>query len=202
MRRFVVIGQRATASADFSLLDVPGTAGRLDLLLRFLRAALLVSHGLRRDTQVYLALYGGPEAPRALRFDGATARFVRPDERSLATLVQKSLAAAPRAPRGAGFVEVRPGVFRAEDGLEAVLADLGPGETYALEEGAPDLRAATLDLANPVFFVGDAQGFAPEVRARIAALGARPLGAGPVSLHAEDAVTVVVNELDRRAASR
>src|SRR5215207_1855813 len=105
MRRFVVIGQRATASPEFSLLDIPGTSGRLDVLLRCVRAALLVSHGLRRDVVVYLVLQGGPRAPRTVRIDGATARFVRPDERSLATLVQKSLAAAPD---GTGFATVRP----------------------------------------------------------------------------------------------
>ena len=58
-RRFVVIGQSATASPDFSLVDIAGTSGRLDVLLRCLRAALLVSHGLRRDTVVYLVLLGG-----------------------------------------------------------------------------------------------------------------------------------------------
>jgi tRNA pseudouridine-54 N-methylase len=38
------------------------------------------------------------------------------------------------------------------------------------------------------------------VRDELAAIGAIPLGLGPVSVHAEDAVTLVVNELDRRAA--
>src|SRR3954470_1143092 len=99
MRRFVVIGQRATASPNFSLLDLPSTSGRLDVLLRCLRAALLVSHGVRRDTVVYLVLLGGPGAPRTLRVDGATAKFLRPDERSLAVLAQKALA-APLAGEG------------------------------------------------------------------------------------------------------
>src|SRR5262245_20269818 len=92
MRRFVVVGQKASASPDFSLDDLPATSGRLDVLLRCLRAALLVSHGLREDTIVYLVLQGGPRAPRALRIEGAAARFVRPDERSLAVLVKKVLA--------------------------------------------------------------------------------------------------------------
>src|SRR5690349_10799605 len=149
MRRLVVIGQRATASADFSLDDLPGTSGRLDVLLRCLRAALLVSHGLRRDAVVYLVLLGGPRAPRALRVEGAAARFVRPDERSLATLVKKSLATAPE---GAGFVTVRPGVAIAEGGLEAVLDDLGPMTPYLLEEHAPDIRDCALGSGDAVFF--------------------------------------------------
>src|SRR5581483_10431083 len=103
------------------------TSGRLDVLLRCVRAALLVSHGVRQDTVVYLVLLGG--APRTLRFDGATARFVRPDEGSMATLVQKSLAAADAAGacRGAGFAIVRPreGIAVAAGGLGAVVADAG-----------------------------------------------------------------------------
>jgi tRNA pseudouridine-54 N-methylase len=34
----------------------------------------------------------------------------------------------------------------------------------------------------------------------MAALGAQPLGVGPRSLHAEDAITIVSNEIDRREA--
>ncbi len=205
-RRFVVLGQTATASPDFSLVNLPASSGRLDVLLRCLRAALMVSHGLRRDTVVYLVLLGGPQAPRTIRIDGATARYLRPDERSLAVLVQKVLAAPieieieiEAATAGARFVEVRPGVAIAEGGLDTVLADLGTATLYLLEEGAPDAREATLDAVDCAFFLGDHLGFDETTRARLAALGATPLGVGPVSVHADDAVVLVVNELDRRA---
>jgi tRNA (pseudouridine54-N1)-methyltransferase len=196
MRRFIVLGQKATASADFSLINLPASSGRLDVLLRCLRAALLYSHGLRRDTVVYLVLLGGPRAPRSLRIDGATARFLRPDERSLAVMAQKALAAPVE---GTGFVVVRPGIAVAEGGLDAVLADLGPASLYVLEEGAADLRDVPLDAPDPAFFLGDHVGFDELTRARLAALGAIPVGVGPVSVHADDAVVLVVNELDRRA---
>ena len=202
-RRFVIIGQEASASPEFSLLDLPGTSGRLDVLLRCLRAALLVSHGVRRDTIVYLVLHGGPAAPRVLRIDGAEIRFVRPDERALALLVQKALGrelpeAAPNA-----FVTIRPGLARASGDLEAVLADVGPGAVaYVLEEDARDVRELPPTDADVVVFVGDNHGFSAATRARIAALGATPVGIGPLSLHADDAITVVSNELDRRRAVR
>jgi tRNA (pseudouridine54-N1)-methyltransferase len=195
MRRFVVIGQKASGSPDFSLLDLPATSGRLDVLLRCLRAALLVSHGVRRDTTAYLVLLGDEAAPRVLRVDGAAVRFLRPDERSLATLVQKALAAARE---GAGFVSVRPGIAVAEGGLETVLGDIGPASLYVLEEGAANLRGATLDVGDPVFFVGDHAGFDEPTRARLASLGALPVSVGPLSLHADDIVAVVNNELDCR----
>jgi tRNA (pseudouridine54-N1)-methyltransferase len=200
VRRIVVVGQRATASPDFLLDDLAGTSGRLDVLLRSLRAALLVSHGLRRDTIVYLVLLGGERAPISLRFDGASAKFLRPEERSLATLVKKVLAVACES---AVFVEVRPGIAMARGGVDAVVADLGDaGARYVLDENAPDVRDVTLDDRDGVFFVGDHLGFDDATRASIAALGAKPMGLGPVSVHAEDAIAILSNELDRRAAAR
>ncbi|GAC1355208.1 MAG: tRNA (pseudouridine(54)-N(1))-methyltransferase TrmY [Polyangiales bacterium] len=201
MRRFVVIGQRATASPDFSLVDVPGTSGRLDVLLRCLRAALLVSHGLRRDTVVYLVLLGGERAPRTLRFDGAAAKYLRPDERHLATTVQKALATPSAEGTHATFTTVRPGIARVDRGLDAVLDDLGDGARYVLDEGGADVRDAGIDLADPVFFVGDHLGFDPATRAHLAALGAAPIALGPVGMQADDAIVVASNELDRRAAA-
>lgn len=201
MRRFVVIGQKAIASDDFLLDDLPGTSGRLDVLLRCVRAAALFSHGLRRDVVVYLVLGGGPCAPRVLRLAGADAKFIRPDERSLATLAKKVLASQADVP-GAGFVEIKAGIALARGGLEAVVPDLGGAAPYILEEGAPDLRDdPQLGRGDVVFFFGDHLGFDAGTRARLAALDARPVGVGPVSLHAEDAVALVSNELDRRQAA-
>lgn len=203
-RRFVIIGQQATASPEFSLLDLPGTSGRLDVLLRCLRSALLVSHGVRRDTMVYLVLLGSPEAPRVLRIDGNDIRFLRPDERALALLVQKALGRDLPSAEGGAFVTIRPGLARAAGGLEAVIADLGPSGSaiYILEEDAPDVRVGTFESEDVVVFVGDNHGFDEASRARIGALGAVPIGIGPISLHADDAITVVQNEMDRRRAAR
>ena len=201
-RRFVVIGQKATASPEFSLVDIAGTSGRLDILLRCLRSALLVSHGLRRDTIVYLVLLGGALAPRILRVDGREVRFVRPDERMLAILVQKALARTPPDAELGVWNEIRPGLAVARGGLETVLADLGASaaHAYVLEENARDLRDAPLESEDVVVFVGDNHGFDETTRARLETLGATAIGVGPISIHADDAITVVCNEMDRRHA--
>jgi len=196
MRRFVVIGQTATASGEFSLDDLPATSGRLDVLVRCVRAALLVSHGLRRDAMIYLVLQGGSRAPRTIKIDGRTAEYVRPDERSLAGAIRSLLVRA----ESPGFDVSTRGVALADGGLDAVIADLGDFTPYVLDESATDMRSATIDLRNPVFFVGDQLGFAESTRSRLAVLGALPLSVGPVSVHADDAITLVSNELDRRAA--
>jgi tRNA (pseudouridine54-N1)-methyltransferase len=196
---FVVIGQKADAAGEFLPDDLPGTSGRLDVLLRCVRAALLWSHGIRTDVTAYLVLCGGPRAPRTLRIEGASARFVRPDERSLATLARKTLAS--RVDDAAeGFVEVRAGIALAADGLESVLRDVRSAPLFVLEEGGPDVRAVEgAILGEAAFFLGDHLGFDATVRERLAAAGARPLGIGPRSLHAEDVIAVVLNELDRHS---
>jgi tRNA (pseudouridine54-N1)-methyltransferase len=198
MRRFVIIGQKAAASDDFRLDDIPGTSGRLDVLLRCLRAALLYSNGLRRDVVVYLVLLGGPRAPRVLRADGAATKFIRPDERSLATLAKKAL--ATRADAGSSeFVEVRQGISVTSGGLERVIEDLGTATPYLLDEGAPDIRGVDeIGRNDAAFFVGDHLGFDDATRTQLSAIGARPVGLGPVSVHADDAVAIVSNEIDRR----
>ena len=200
MPAFVVIGRSAIASGEFLPDDVPGTSGRLDVLLRCIRSALLCSHGVRADVVLYLVLGGGPRAPRTLRIEGASVRFIRPDERSLATLARKILASRvdETAP---GFGEVREGIALARGGLDVVLADLGPRPgLFVLDEGGPDLRGASgLGEGGAVFVLGDHLGFDEATRATLAERGARALGVGPRSLHAEDAIAIVLNEVDRRS---
>jgi tRNA (pseudouridine54-N1)-methyltransferase len=201
-RRFVVIGQKASASGDFLASDVAGTSGRLDVLLRCVRAALLWSHGIRSDVVVYLVLGGGPRAPRVVRIDGAAARFIRPDEKSLATLATKVLAghgdeASP------GFVEFRAGIAVAKGGLEVVFDDLNHASLCVLDEAAADIRDVP-DVAfdDVAFFLGDHLGFEEAHRGWLEGREARTVAVGPRSLHAEDAIAVVLNEIDRRDARR
>ncbi len=203
MARLVVVGRTARASADFLVDDLPGTSGRLDVLVRCVRAGLLVSHGVRRDALVYLVLGGGPRAPRAVRFDGATAKFLRPDERSLAVLLRKTLTATVDPPADApdSFVAVRPGIAVAAGGLAAALEDRGDGPLYALDESGDDIRGVTA-ISDPwaTFVVGDHLGFDDETRRALSLSRARTVRVGPASLHAEDAIAVLWNEIDRLAS--
>lgn len=202
VRHFAIVGQKARASEDFLLEDFPGTSGRLDVLVRCLRAALLSSHGIRRDVVVYLVLRGGPLAPRVVKVDGATVTFLRPDERSLAVTMKKVLAdRADEATRE--WVTVRPGFSVVRGDFERVLEDVGDATPYVLEMGAEDIRGFDeLARRSELFVIGDHLGLPDDVLAELAARGARRVALGPVSVHADDAVTLVTNELDRCAAPR
>ncbi len=196
-RRFIVVGRAATAGGDFLLDDLPGTSGRLDVLIRCVRPAFLTSHGIRRDVVVYLVLLGGARAPRVVRIEGADVKFLRPDERAVATLVKKVLA-SHSDDVGLGFVLVKPGISVARGGLDLALEDAHGSSSplFVLEEGASDLRDAK-ELGSACFVIGDHLGLPEDARRRLAALGARPVSIGPISLHADDVVTIVNNELDR-----
>ncbi len=170
------------------------------MLLRCIRAALLVSHGLRTGVRVYLVLRGGSQAPRVVRIDGNSAKFIRPDERSLALVVQKTLAASPDA-LGSDFVELRPGVALARGDIDCVLADLNGAALYVLAEGAPDIRDAHV-REDAAYFIGDHAGFAARDVERLQTLDATALSIGPISLHSDDVVAVLSNELARLACSR
>ena len=188
MRRFVLIGQKARASPDFLLDDVPGRAGVRRAPALLCGSALVPPHGLRRDTLVYLVLLGGgTTAPRSLRIDGRVAEYVRPDERSLAGRVKAMLETKAEV----GFAAERQGMAVADGGLDVVLADLGDGARYILDEGGNDVRDEPLELENPVFFVGDHLGFDDATRATLVAEQSRLIHVGPISVHADDAIALV-----------
>jgi len=205
MRRFVVIGRTASASPDFSLVDLAGTSGRLDVLVRCVRAALLVSHGARRDTMIYLVLLGGPRAPRVVRIDGSVSSWLRPEERRLATIVQRALEEReqPSSPlearRDGAFLVLRNGVAVADGGLDVVLSELPKDSArVVLDVGGDDVRTAPLSSGDVTIFVGDHLGL--DAAARVAIGPVSALSLGPIAVQAEDAIAIVHNELAGRAS--
>ena len=196
MRRFIVLGQKARASPDFLLSDIPSTSGRLDVLLHAMRAALLVSHGVRTDTIVYLVLLGEPAQVRTVRVDGSAARYLRPDERSMATTLKKAFC-APCAETG--FAPVRPGICVARGAIDAMHADITGSRLYLLDAAGTDVRSCGFDQPAQTFVLGDHLGIGDEQRNGWLAAGARPLSVGPRQLHTQDVIALVANELDRRA---
>jgi tRNA (pseudouridine54-N1)-methyltransferase len=203
VRSFVIIGEKASANGDFLLDDVPGTSGRMDVLLRCLRAGLLSSHGVRADTRMYLVLRQGP---RIVRVDGETVQFLRPDERAMAVLMRKVLA-SDADESASDFVEVKPGICLMPGDIDVVLdhAKKRSAKIFVLDEDAEaDIRdLPNSDLAGSgetMFVLGDHVGFSKDCKLALAKHQpkVRFVRLGPVSIHSDDAVAVVTNELDRR----
>tara|TARA_B110000014_G_C19683531_1_gene358389 strand:+ start:10 stop:576 length:567 start_codon:yes stop_codon:yes gene_type:complete len=90
-KNFLIIGHRAHTAVDWKLDDICGGAGRLDVLVRSVTAALWKSHGIRHDTDVWLSLRGKPEPDITVHFSGIKIKYLNPDERSTAALIRNGL---------------------------------------------------------------------------------------------------------------
>lgn len=193
MRAFIVLGHRVPLTPDFSLNDLPGSAGRLDILCRCVTAAFCLSHGIRRDVMVYLVL----QDQVVVRLDGSRLKHLNPDERSTAALIQKALTAFAES-RSERELESTPGIFIASGGLADVLErvqGLGLPVYWLHERGAP-IRQAQLSR-DAAFVLSDHLEFLPEEEAILDKFPC--LSLGPLSLHADHCIVIVHNELDLRA---
>ncbi len=193
MRRFFVVGHRASTDPRFSLDDLAGGAGRMDILLNAANAALLLAHDLRRDVEVGLLLLGPPTPPRFVRLVGFRLKSYQPDIRSNAALIRRALVDVSRVE-----AESSPGVYGSIATFAEALDRLGP--TFVLlKEGGKDIRVASLP-ADATFVLSDNQELLAEEERLLTDRGALVVGLGPVALHTDHAIALVQNELDRRGA--
>ncbi|MGQ9477008.1 MAG: tRNA (pseudouridine(54)-N(1))-methyltransferase TrmY [Candidatus Bipolaricaulia bacterium] len=195
MRLFIVLGHKATITPDFNLSDLPGSAGRLDLLCRCVASSFCLSHDLRRDTELYLVL----QDQVALRFVGSRLRHLNPDERSTAALIQRALRLRGQL-QDEVELESTPGIFISHRSLPQVLGEVKARvrQLFLLHEAGSPLRRAELkgDLG---FVLSDHLEFRPEELVLMADLPR--LSLGPKSLHTDHCIVIVHNELDLRSGA-
>jgi len=187
MTVFAIVGHIARTDGGFSLNDLPGSGGRMDVLCRCVNASFFLSHALRRDVECCLILCGEPAGPKTVKFSGDTVRSLSPDERSAGALIKKALDTVC----GSEFREAAAGIWVRKGGLERLMNE----HTFAVldERGADIRRAGTLPEA---FLLSDHLNFtkAEEILVK----DCPRFSVGPDCLHADHAITVLQNELDRR----
>ena len=144
-RNFVIIGHRAHTAADWKLDDLCGGAGRLDVLVRCVTTSLWKSHGIRRDTDVWLILNGPPNPPITVHLSGKNIRYLNPDERSTAALIRSGLI---KFKKEKGPMETSPGIIMERIGLRDVLKKL-PNPVLLSENGKNEIGEAE------TFILGD-----------------------------------------------
>jgi len=187
MRTFIIVGHKATTSPSFSLEDIPGTSGRLDILCRAVTAAFVLSHGIRKDVCVYLILLGGQE-PKSIRLCGETLRHLNPDERTTAALLKKALA----VPATEEWAMSTSGIFVRAGGLERLLADLKDVSLIYLRENGEDVRGLEEGLpADAAYILGDHVGMTAEEERLIGQAGAKTVSLGATSLHADHCIVLL-----------
>ncbi|MCX6694242.1 MAG: tRNA (pseudouridine(54)-N(1))-methyltransferase TrmY [Methanomicrobiales archaeon] len=184
---FAIIGHTARTDGSFSLNDLPGGAGRMDILCRCVNTSLFLSHDLRRDVACYLVLQGDPDPPKTVFFSGEAVRYLSPDERSAGSLIKKALTLLPTPT----YQESTPGVYMRRGGIHDLLTD---HHFTVLDEGGEDIRKVS--PLPGAFLLSDHHDFLAEEVAGIE--GLPRVSVGPRSYHADHAITVTLNEIDRR----
>jgi tRNA (pseudouridine54-N1)-methyltransferase len=188
MRNFIVVGHKATTTPNFSLEDIPGTSGRLDILCRSVTAAYVLSHGIRKDVSVYLVLLGG-ETAKTILLKGETLRHLNPDERTTAALLKKALALAATQE----WVLSTSGIYVRTGGLADILHDLKTMNMIYLKEDGADIRELNLDdtSGDATFILGDHMGMTPEEEMLIEEAEAKVVSLGQTSLHADHCIVLI-----------
>lgn len=186
MIRIAVVGHLARTSGDFSLNDLPGS-GRMDVLCRCINSSFFLSHDLRRDVECFLVFCGDPGPEKTIMISGEDVISLNPDERSTAALLKKALS----VPVGNSYREASPGIKVRQGGL---LRLAGEYSFAVLDEAGNDIRNET-DLPK-AYLMSDHLNFTSQERTAIAGLPSYSVG--PLSLHADHAISVLLNEIDRR----
>ena len=163
----------------------------MDVLCRCVNASMFLSHDLRRDTDCCLILCGPPSPePKTVKFVGSAIRSLSPDERSAGALIKKAL----DIPCGSEFREAAPGVLIRKGGLARLLQE----HTFAvLDEAGVDIRAPS-GLPD-AYLLSDHLNFTVEEETLLQ--DCSRFSVGPRCLHADHTITVLQNELDRRACT-
>jgi len=201
MKDFIIVGHKAV-TAPFSLNDLPGSAGRMDILCRCVNAALFLSHDLRRDVRVYLVLKGEPAPSKLIRFDGSEVRYLSPDERSAASLIKKALEKNVQE----FWAESTPGVSIRKGDLSDLLLELETPylntgtdkKIIYLREDGEDIHRKKFDEPQDLLFVlGDHLGLTSDEEKIIEGYKHEIVSLGPLSLHADHCIVLLHNEMDR-----
>lgn len=190
MREFIILGHTTTTDPEFSLDDITGNAGRLDVLCRCVNAAFFLSHGFRHSVTVHLVL----QDTMTIQFVGESLRNLHPDERNIAAAIRNAIGASADA-IGHQEANSAPGIYTANYGLKTLLDSVASSRLVQLVESGTPLPDATLPQ-HPVFVLSDHQAFTPEEQALFTELDTQSVCVGPQALHADHTITIVHNYLD------
>lgn len=194
MRRFVVLGHRATTSPEFGLDDLSGATGRLDILLRCVNSSFFLSHSIRKEVEIHLILQGPPNPTKTIRFRGSELKYLNPDERSTAALIRSSL-----SQKAEGEKKTSPGIYISSRKYADVISLLAKdSQIYYLKEQGHDIRHLPSFEQDVTFVLGDDRDLTPEEEEVLSEYDPIEVSLGPESLHADHCITIVHNELDRR----
>ena len=190
---FVVVGHKVRTDGNFTLNDLAGSTGRLDVLLRCINSTFMLSNDIRRDVELYLVLLGEPDPPKTILFKGSELKYLNPDERSTAALVKNALMLENIWEE---WKKSTPGVFVARKGFKDIIAELKGRRIVYLKEEGTSISEVRLKPDDVIVLGGKDDLSSEEEEILSSHQETLKISLGPKSLHADHCITIALNLLD------
>jgi len=209
MREFIYYSKSAVTAGNM-IGDNLMKAGRMDIVCNVIISAFFTSNAMRDDVKFHLVFDGPPYAPRHLVLESD--KDLPISKKNVAGTIKKMLY---KSPDSEGLLEVFPGCSIEKKSFEHVVKELdaeGAARGIPSKEGTDvpassgkdvllldgkgvDVREADLDK-NPVFIIGDHEGFPSDKKKFLKSID--KISVGPKVLFASQVITILHNELDRK----
>ncbi len=189
-RIFVLVANKAVTS-KFNLNDLAGSAGRMDIVCRFISQSLFISHGIRKNVTSYTILKGPPNPCKTIKIIGKEVKYLAPDERNIAGMINKALGLKTNRE----WEKVSHGVYISNKSLPSLLDEFEGRNIYYLHEKGEKL--SDIKIADPVFIVGDHLGLNREDEKEVIKRAESVISLGEVSYQADQCITILNYLLDR-----
>ena len=189
MRHFIYFSRHAQTSGNFSDLM---KAGRMDIAIHAVIAAIFLSHGVREDVKIHLVFYGMPDPPKHIEIQANPGLDI--SKKDVAGLIKRILYKYKEGKK----TEVFPGCFIEKKSFMKVIDELhneGNG-IFLLDKKGEDIREVEFP-EDCAFILGDQDGIPKKEMKRIKET-AQAVTIGPKTYFASHVVAVVNNELDRQ----
>ena len=218
MRRFIIMGHRAMTTGDFSLNDLPGSSGRIDVLARSINSAFMLSHDIRREVEVVLVLLGPKDPPKTIRLVGNELKYLNPDERTTSALIRNALlkssamkkAQTTNSPepnitknnKPIGELKASPGIYISNNNFADVL------ERYSSNSNLIYLHESSQDISrfevkdDLTFILSDDKDFTQEEEQLIRKHSTQEISLGPTAYHSDHCITIIHHLLDQSSIGR
>lgn len=131
------MGNRAISSGKLKLNDLASAGGRMDVIVRAVMASLLLSHGIRKDSEVIIHLLGGPGPSRRIKFVGNEITGLHAEERSVAGQIAKIIR-EPLPPIGV-WKKCSDGIYDSGGSIENTLGELKDSKIIILDADGDNL---------------------------------------------------------------
>jgi len=191
-RHFYVKSHAKTTPA-INLKDLPGSAGRLDVLARCINSAFWLSYGIRKDVIFHTILHGEPNPLVYIRIEGNKLRKVPPDERNIAIFIKKAL---ERMEEGRE-IESTPGIFVSKKSFKELLEENKDKDFYLLDEKGENIERVEIS-DKPFFFLGDYKDLEEEEKESLYEYGAKPISIGRKSYLSSHCIAIINWWLDKK----